>query len=171
VGKSTAQIGRRQNDKAFYVGDSEVYEKWAQAIASSHDLVSEGVTDYKRSRQSYKWAATTIQPALVVADKTLWVAGCSPPFSIACDRSIATLASWVTMRRAIYSFRAAEVRNILDFPTEFPEATVVTLETNYRSHPADPRRHQSHHWPLPQAPCEGTALGERQWPQAGSHHL
>ena len=32
----------------------------------------------------------------------------------------------------IYSFRAAEVRNILDFPAEFPEATVVTLETNYR---------------------------------------
>jgi hypothetical protein len=74
VGKSTAQIGRRQNDKAFYVGDSEVYEKWAQTIASSHDLVSEAVTDYKRSRQPYKWAATTIQPALVVADKTLWVA-------------------------------------------------------------------------------------------------
>jgi superfamily I DNA/RNA helicase len=30
--------------------------------------------------------------------------------------------------QSIYSFRAAEVRNILDFPAEFPEATVVTLE-------------------------------------------
>jgi superfamily I DNA/RNA helicase len=35
--------------------------------------------------------------------------------------------------QSIYSFRAAEVCNILDFPAEFPEATVVTLETNYRS--------------------------------------
>ena len=35
--------------------------------------------------------------------------------------------------QSIYSFRAAEVRNILDFPTEFPGATVVTLEINYRS--------------------------------------
>ncbi len=36
--------------------------------------------------------------------------------------------------QAIYSFRAAEVRNILDFPRQFGEpAQVVTLERNYRS--------------------------------------
>ena len=36
--------------------------------------------------------------------------------------------------QAIYSFRAAEVRNILDFPDRFtPPARVVTLERNYRS--------------------------------------
>jgi DNA helicase-2/ATP-dependent DNA helicase PcrA len=35
--------------------------------------------------------------------------------------------------QAIYGFRAATVRNILDFPTRFPEATVLTLEQNYRS--------------------------------------
>jgi DNA helicase-2/ATP-dependent DNA helicase PcrA len=36
--------------------------------------------------------------------------------------------------QAIYSFRAAEVRNILDFPGHFtPPARVVTLERNYRS--------------------------------------
>ena len=36
--------------------------------------------------------------------------------------------------QAIYSFRAATVRNILDFPSAFdPPALVVTLERNYRS--------------------------------------
>lgn len=35
--------------------------------------------------------------------------------------------------QSIYSFRAATVRNMLDFPTQFPNATVVTLDRNYRS--------------------------------------
>jgi len=36
--------------------------------------------------------------------------------------------------QAIYAFRAAEVRNILDFPARFdPPAAVLTLERNYRS--------------------------------------
>jgi ATP-dependent DNA helicase UvrD/PcrA len=35
--------------------------------------------------------------------------------------------------QAIYSFRAATVRNILDFPAQFPGAVIVTLEQNYRS--------------------------------------
>jgi DNA helicase II / ATP-dependent DNA helicase PcrA len=36
--------------------------------------------------------------------------------------------------QSIYSFRAATVRNILDFPNQFtPPADVVTLEQSYRS--------------------------------------
>ncbi len=36
--------------------------------------------------------------------------------------------------QAIYSFRAATVRNILDFPSDFdPPARIVTLDRNYRS--------------------------------------
>ncbi|MEM9702531.1 MAG: ATP-dependent helicase, partial [Planctomycetota bacterium] len=35
--------------------------------------------------------------------------------------------------QAIYSFRAATVRNILDFSQHYPDATVLPLETNYRS--------------------------------------
>ena len=35
--------------------------------------------------------------------------------------------------QAIYSFRAATVRNILDFPSHFPGTSTVTLEQNYRS--------------------------------------
>ncbi len=38
--------------------------------------------------------------------------------------------------QSIYAFRAAEVRNILDFPAQFsPPARVVALEQNYRSTP------------------------------------
>ncbi|MCH8148000.1 MAG: ATP-dependent helicase [Planctomycetes bacterium] len=35
--------------------------------------------------------------------------------------------------QSIYSFRSATVRNILDFPEQFPGAQRVTLEKNYRS--------------------------------------
>src|SRR5947207_3780994 len=35
--------------------------------------------------------------------------------------------------QSIYSFRGANFRNILDFPKQFPGATMVALEQNYRS--------------------------------------
>ncbi|HEY1269976.1 MAG TPA: ATP-dependent helicase, partial [Candidatus Binatia bacterium] len=35
--------------------------------------------------------------------------------------------------QSIYSFRGANFRNIMDFPTDFPGAKIISLEENYRS--------------------------------------
>ena len=59
--------------------------------------------------------------------------------------------------QAIYGFRAATVRNILEFPDRFPGATVLKLERNYRSTPPilaasnavialSPQRHEKTLW-------------------------
>ena len=37
--------------------------------------------------------------------------------------------------QSIYRFRGASVRNLLEFPKRFPDATVRHLSVNYRSHP------------------------------------
>ena len=37
--------------------------------------------------------------------------------------------------QSIYSFRSASVRNMLDFPEQYENATVIQLEQNYRSRP------------------------------------
>ena len=76
--------------------------------------------------------------------------------------------------QSIYGFRAATVRNILEFPDRFPGATVVKLERNYRSTTPilgasnavislSPQRHEKTLWsdrPGERAPTLRTCLDE-----------
>ncbi len=43
------------------------------------------------------------------------------------------VAEGIVTHNSVYSFRGADIRNILDFQDDFPDATVVKLEQNYRS--------------------------------------
>lgn len=68
VGKAFNRIGKK-NGK-FIANNSAIYERWAQAISSSHGLVAESVTE--REKLGFAESFTAIFPVLVVPDESLW---------------------------------------------------------------------------------------------------
>lgn len=66
VGKSIVRLKKKDN-KLCSDGDSEIYDKWSQALASSHDLAFGAV--YKKPLPK---SLAFVMPLVVVPDNSLW---------------------------------------------------------------------------------------------------
>jgi hypothetical protein len=71
VAKNTAQVGRNEKGELIST-DSEVFDKWSQALASAHELVL--AARYHNDTYKSKEFVTLVLPMLVVPDGTLWAA-------------------------------------------------------------------------------------------------
>jgi DNA helicase-2/ATP-dependent DNA helicase PcrA len=57
----------------------------------------------------------------------------APVYDLDIDGVHNFIANGLVTHNSIYSFRGADIRNLLDFQDDFPDARVVKLEQNYRS--------------------------------------
>ena len=70
IGKSCSQVGRRDHDNGITSSDSEIYNKWAQALNSAYDLATLAQGD--ACVFGVDCMATVVLPILVVPNERLW---------------------------------------------------------------------------------------------------
>jgi hypothetical protein len=73
VGKDCVQVGRLHSGDDLTGSDQGIYEKWSQAISSSHDLVRSACAIKDLERDISFDLVTLVLPIVVVPDNTLWV--------------------------------------------------------------------------------------------------
>jgi hypothetical protein len=71
VGKSTVQVGRTKDSKLLHGDDSEVHDKWAQAVSSAYELISDAAD--KVASPETGIVAVFVLPVVVVPNQMLWV--------------------------------------------------------------------------------------------------
>jgi DNA helicase II / ATP-dependent DNA helicase PcrA len=85
------------------------------------------------------WPIRRWEPRSASGSITCWSTNTRTPIGFrrrscgCCVRTVRGLTAVGDDAQSIYAFRAATIRNILDFPADFPGTEVVKLEQNYRS--------------------------------------
>ncbi len=72
VGKSVARVGVASSGGDFVCDDSEIFDRWSQAISSAHGLIASANSHFGDDEEAE--CAYWIVPVLVVPMGTLWVA-------------------------------------------------------------------------------------------------
>jgi hypothetical protein len=70
-GKSMDQVHRLEHNNELESDDRDIYEKWAQAISSAHDLVA--IAALSANRLKVKRCFSIVLPIVVVPDNVLWL--------------------------------------------------------------------------------------------------